>query len=291
MNALLVRRQAAGRRQSVENCRRRQRVSSASLLVATAVCLCAATTRAGRPTGDTDYLGNVRRTGYTAAALPPPYQLVWAHTPQHAPRPAWHEPAWKTQHIDQDYVFNVSAGSGQVYFGSSADHAVHALDVNTGQQRWEFFTEGPVRFAPAVAAGRVYAASDDGYLYCLDADRGTLIWKCRPAVPDQRMVGNDQVIARWPSRCGPLASDGRVYATFGIWSPEGIFVSCLEASRRSVFRIIRDSAERRPTATLLSAKTCWSSPTAAPRRLSSTPIPAASSGASRKVFSPAGHGP
>jgi len=200
-----------------------------SLAISAVLVISGIQVRADEAAGVVDYLGNARRSGDTPESLRPPYRLVWTHIPRHAPRPAWHEPAWETQHIDQDYAFAVSASNGQVYFGSSADHAIHALEMSTGQQRWVFFTEGPVRFAPAVDEGRVYAASDDGYLYCLDAKSGALIWKYRPAVPDERMVGNEQMMARWPSRCGPLVHAGRVYATFGMWSPEGIFVCCLDA--------------------------------------------------------------
>ena len=46
--------------------------------------------------------------------------------------------------------------------------------MKTGQPRWSFLTEGPVRLAPAVADGRVYAGCDDGGLYCLDAETGNL---------------------------------------------------------------------------------------------------------------------
>ena len=202
------------------------------LLVMAASLAVVQSTKAEKGVATGNYRSNVRRSGYTAEPLLPPYHLLWTHTPRHAPRPAWHEPAWETQRIDHDYAYAVSAGDELVYFGSSADHAVHALEISTGQERWVFFTEGPVRFAPAIArGGRIYATSDDGYLYCLNGARGTLIWKYRPTVlPDERLVGNEQIMACWPSRCSPLVHNGRVYATFGIWSPEGIFVSCLDAA-------------------------------------------------------------
>ena len=44
-----------------------------------------------------------------------------------------------------------------------------------GQERWTFFTDAPVRFAPAVWKDRVFVASDDGYLYCLALADGSLI--------------------------------------------------------------------------------------------------------------------
>jgi len=117
-----------------------------------------------------------------------------------------------------------------VYVSSSSDHAVHALDASTGERRWRFFTEGPVRLAPCVANGKVYVSSDDGWIYCLTGKTGELVWRYRPAgIPDERLIGNEQMISRWPARSGVLVEGGRAYATFGMWSPEGIAVVCLDA--------------------------------------------------------------
>jgi outer membrane protein assembly factor BamB len=74
-------------------------------------------------------------------------------------------------------------GNELAYFGSSADHAVRALELATGRERWSFFTEGPVRFAPAIHGKKIYVASDDGTVYCLDGLTGKLYWKFRPDIP------------------------------------------------------------------------------------------------------------
>lgn len=175
------------------------------------------------------HLFNAGRTGYTPRDLAPPYHLVWTHKTRHKPRPAWREPAWETQRIDMDYAYAISASVGLVYVTSSSDHAIHALDLATGEPRWRFFTQGPVRLAPAVDDGKVYASSDDGVVYCLDGSTGRLIWRYRPDIPDERLIGNEQMISRWPARSGVLVVDGRAFATFGMWSPEGIVVTCLDA--------------------------------------------------------------
>jgi len=180
------------------------------------------------------HLFNVRRTGYTPQNFAPPYHLVWTHKGRHKPRPAWREPAWEVQRIDFDYAYAMSAGQGLVYIASSSDHAVHALDLDSGEPRWQFFTEGPVRLAPAVHGGKVYASSDDGFVYCLDGQTGRLIWKHRPDIPDERLIGNEQMISRWPARSGTLVAGGRAYTTFGMWSPEGIVVTCLDAETGAV---------------------------------------------------------
>ena len=73
-----------------------------------------------------------------------------------------------------DWAYSVVVADGACYFGSSADHKVYAVDAATGRQKWSFFTGGPVRLAPVVWEDRVFAASDDGYLYCLAARDGGL---------------------------------------------------------------------------------------------------------------------
>ena len=181
-----------------------------------------------------DHLFGNRRTGYTSGPLTPPYRLVWTHRARHKPRQSWAEPAWEVQRIDFDYAYAVSAGNGLVYYASSSDHAVHALDLSTGQTRWRHFAGGPVRLAPAVSEGRIYFSSDDGWARCLDGSTGDEVWRYRPDIPDERLVGNEQIISRWPARSGVLVEDGRVYTTFGMWSPEGIVVSCLDAGSGDV---------------------------------------------------------
>ena len=74
-----------------------------------------------------DYLGNVVAAAGTRPTRFHHTACFGCTSRGITPRPAWHEPAWETQRIDQDYAFAVSAANGMVYFGSSADHAVHAV--------------------------------------------------------------------------------------------------------------------------------------------------------------------
>ncbi len=181
-----------------------------------------------------NHLFGAKRTGYTDQELTLPLRQVWTHRPLHKPRQAWREPAWEVQRIDFDYAYPFSAGNGLVFVASSSDHAVCALDLKTGKEQWRFITEGPVRLAPHVEQGRLWFSSDDGVVYCLDSREGRLVWKYRPRIPDERLTGNEQMISRWPARSGVLVRDGRAYTTFGMWSPEGIVVSCLDADTGAV---------------------------------------------------------
>ena len=162
------------------------------------------------------YRADAARTGYTAESLPAALSLAWTFESRHGPKPAW--PTRTRQRFDVAYQ-PVIAGQS-LYFGSSADGKVYALDVAHGGLRWEFFTGGPVRFAPAVWRDRVLAASDDGYLYCLAAADGRLIWKQRGGPRPDMLLGNDRMVSRWPARGGPVIADDLVYFAAGIWPSE-----------------------------------------------------------------------
>ncbi|MBM3890584.1 MAG: hypothetical protein FJ388_15840, partial [Verrucomicrobia bacterium] len=120
----------------------------------------------------------------------------------------------------------------RLFVGSALDGSVRAFDTETGGQRWKFYTEGPIRFAPAGWRDRVFVGSDDGWLYCLDAASGSLRWKIRGAPenrPDCRHLGNGRLISFWPVRGGPVVVDGIVYFAAGIWPSFGIFIKACDA--------------------------------------------------------------
>lgn len=119
-----------------------------------------------------------------------------------------------------------------MFVPSMVTDSVTALDTDTGSVRWRFFTDGPVRFAPVAHDSKVYAASDDGFLYCLAAESGELIWKFRglPADrQDRKLLGNRRLISLWPARGGPVLVGGVLYFAAGIWPSDGVFVYALDA--------------------------------------------------------------
>ena len=204
------------------NCFRERLATACAVLLGTC---CGDVLAADWPTHRHD----LARSGVTEEKLPASLYLQWRHSASHAPRPAWPEPGRELNRLAFDYAYCVSVADGLVYFGSSADHKVYAVDLSTGRQRWSFFTEGPVRFAPAVEGGRVFAASDDGRLYCLNATDGKLIWRFRGGPADRRMIGNGRLISRWPLRTGVGVDGGLVYFAAGMWPSEGVYVYALKA--------------------------------------------------------------
>jgi outer membrane protein assembly factor BamB len=129
-----------------------------------------------------------------------------------------------------DRTFQMVAAGGVAYFGSSVDGKVTALDVESAAVKWEFYTEGPIRMAPAVWKGKVYVGGDDGYLYCLDASSGKLLWKLQAAPGDDLVLGNEKMISKWPIRGGLAIKDGVVYFVAGIWPTEQVLLYAVDAN-------------------------------------------------------------
>jgi outer membrane protein assembly factor BamB len=67
-------------------------------------------------------------------------------------------------------------------FFTSGENRVYALDARTGKWQWQYDREAPESFtirgypAPLVVRGRVYVGFADGYLACLQASSGDVLW-------------------------------------------------------------------------------------------------------------------
>ena len=173
------------------------------------------------------------RSGVTAERIDAPLVEQWAYRSLTAPRPAWPDPQPGWTELPKvkfdDAHFAVAAG-GKVFFGSSVDDQIRALDAATGAVRWKFFTGGPVRLAPTFDNGRVYAGSDDGNVYCLGADDGRLLWKFSVVPESQHVLGNGRVISLWPVRASVLVENGRAYCAAGIFPYHRTLMAALDAS-------------------------------------------------------------
>jgi outer membrane protein assembly factor BamB len=222
-----------------------------------AITLCTACYGADWPT----YLHDNTRSGVTEEQLTLPLTELWTHRATHAPAPAWPPPArqdfWHELRnlrptVVYDRAFHAVVAGGTAYFGSSVDDKVYAVDMASGDVRWTFCTEGPVRLAPTIANGKVYAGSDDGWVYCLNAPDGALLWKQRPHDEDHRIPGNGRMIALRPVRTGVLVDGDDAYFCAGFFSAQGVFLCDVDA-RTGAFRWSQPSDAIAPQGNLLAS--------------------------------------
>ena len=149
------------------------------------------------------------------------FGLKWVYKAPEMPAPAWYGPAKEDAYAlsgplpsmrDYDLAYSPIIVGKKLYYGSSADDAVHCLNAETGKEEWLFTTNGPVRIAPTYYHGNIYFGSDDGYVYCLNAKSGKLKWKFSPTEGSKdKLLNNGRLISFWPVRTGVLTEDGKAY--------------------------------------------------------------------------------
>ncbi|WP_417392113.1 PQQ-binding-like beta-propeller repeat protein [Gimesia sp.] len=190
------------------------------------VTCCLAVCQAGLQAADwPTYRADAQRSGFTTDGLAEELVLQWRLQNTHAIQSAWP----RSTRLTYDRVNHCVIADDRVFSGDSVTGKIQAVDLQTGKPVWEYFTEGPVRFAPTVWQDQLLVTSDDGFLYALSVDDGSLLWKHRGGPRAEMVVGNERVISKWPARGAAVIVDDTVYYAAGIWPSDGIFLHALNA--------------------------------------------------------------
>ncbi len=179
------------------------------------------------------YRGDNSRAGFVSAELQTKkLEPKWQWTAEVPPQPAWDGPArWDAfaelrdlpAMRQYDACFHTVSDGEKLYFGSSSQDALIALDIQTGEEIWAFLAGGPIRLAPTLSGEKILFGCDDGFAYCLDRATGQLIWKFSPSLhlkkEQRRVINNDRLISFFPVRTGVLVRDDIAYfaASFLPW--------------------------------------------------------------------------
>ena len=110
---------------------------------------------------------------------------------------------------------SVVVAHGRLYVSKIEDHTVYALDEKTGQIVWKFTTGARVDSPPSVEGGRVFFGSNDGWVYCVRAIDGKLVWRYRAAPEDRRLMAFEQLESVWPASGSVLVQDGTLFTVAG----------------------------------------------------------------------------
>jgi outer membrane protein assembly factor BamB len=182
------------------------------------------------------YLHDDRRCGATDEQLSLPLTPQWIYSSADQLQLAWEGPRaepfeglYMRHRMAFDDVLHAVIADGLAFFGSTVDNKVYAVELDSGEVRWEFFSDGAVRLAPTWADGKIYVGSDDGVVYCLQANSGQLVWKLRAGPDPKMLLARGRMVSRWPIRTGVVVSDGVAYFGAGVFPHETVFLYAVDA--------------------------------------------------------------
>ena len=143
-------------------------------------------------------------------------------------------------HVPVESISAPVVYGNQVVVTEPDAHRIIALDTESGRERWTFTANGRVDSPPTMHRGLCVFGCRDGWLYCLRADDGKLIWRLRLAWHDRRIMSLGQLESPWPLHGSVLVHQGLVYATAGRSSGAegGIRVCTVEPESG---RVVRDT--------------------------------------------------
>ena len=105
---------------------------------------------------------------------------------------------------------------GKVFVASIDSHTVHAFAADGGgREIWRYTAGGRVDSAPTVYKGMVLFGSADGWVYCLGAADGGLVWRFRAAGKDRLVGVYGQLESVWPVHGAVLVQNDTLYVTAG----------------------------------------------------------------------------
>jgi len=167
------------------------------------------------------------RSASTTEQLADQLYLQWQAV--YLPRvPVWDDPL-NQDLMDFDRIFEPIVAGNKIFIGFNDQDKVVALDLNSGEELWTYYTDGPVRMPLAANRDKIYFTSDDGNCYCLNAENGSLVWKITLAPAANKLLGNKRFISMWPARGGIVIKDDIIYTAAGIFPMMGTFIYAINA--------------------------------------------------------------
>jgi outer membrane protein assembly factor BamB len=109
----------------------------------------------------------------------------------------------------------VTVAGGKVFVTQVDAHTVHALDAANGRKLWQFTAGARVDSPPTLYDGLALFGSADGYVYCLRAADGELVWRFLASPEKLNTVAFDQLESVWPVHGSVLVKNGVAYAAAG----------------------------------------------------------------------------
>ena len=154
------------------------------------------------------------RSGYTPTAVPAELKLVWEkELTRRAGGPL--EEDWNASPSFGDPLTGPVVANEKIFIALPETHQVVALDENSGRVVWSYTAGGRIDSPPTTHEGLCLFGSHDGWVYCLRASGGELIWRFRAAPEEKRIAVFGQLESPWPVPGSVLVVDDLAYFAAG----------------------------------------------------------------------------
>ncbi len=124
------------------------------------------------------------------------------------------ETAWRTDLRAKELTPPV-VSDNLVFVAGKDTHTLYALDSATGRPRWDYITDGPIDTPPTIYKGLAIVGSGSGWVYCLRANDGVLVWKFYAAPKEQLVCAFGKLESSWPVHGAVLVENDNAYVVAG----------------------------------------------------------------------------
>jgi len=170
------------------------------------------------------YRRDIARSGATPESLPRDLKALWSTRVVSQQR----TPHGRT-------ITPPVVAEGKVFVAAPDAQQVSALDAKSGEVRWTYLVGGRVEAPPTIYQGLCLFGANDGWVYCLRASDGELVWRFRTSPEERRIVAYSRVESPWPVP-GVLVTGDVAYFAGGRHgkTEDGIFVYAADPSTGNV---------------------------------------------------------
>ena len=140
--------------------------------------------------------GDVLRSGHTKTPVPAELTRIW-----------------ETQL--QGRLTQAVADGDHVYVAEIDAHRICCLDASSGDVVWDYTAGGRIDSPPTLHRGLALFGCRDGWVYCLRAADGALVWRFRAAPSAHQVVAFEQLESPWPVPGSVLVLDNVAYFAAG----------------------------------------------------------------------------
>ncbi len=104
---------------------------------------------------------------------------------------------------------------GRVFVCAKDRHTLHALDMHTGESLWACTVGGRIDSPPTIYNGRAIFGGRDGWVTCVRAADGAVVWRYRAFPHESLIMVRGQLESAWPVNGSVLIQNGEVHCVAG----------------------------------------------------------------------------